>query len=445
MPRVKKEEPVEKKVKKKAKPLQVVKGMKDVLPPEQYIWEHIEMNAAKMCSAFGFGKIETPIVEFTELFKRGVGQSTDIVEKEMFSFETQGGDQVSLRPEGTAGIVRSYIENGMSKWSQPVRLYYEGPMFRYDKPQQGRYRQFTQFGAEVLGEDSPAVDAQVIYLAWKIFQKIGLKDVSIQINSIGCVSCRNKYKKQLTDYYDMKLNKLCADCKRRLEKNPMRLLDCKEEKCMQVAAGAPQIIDNLCPDCNDHFKSVLEFLDELEIPYVLNSSLVRGLDYYTRTVFEIWMEGDEAESRQSALGGGGRYDGLVELMGGEPTPAVGFGFGVERVAEKVMKLNLDLESRVTKDVFLIQLGDLARRKVLKVFDKLIDTPITVGESLGRGSIKSQLRMANKYKARLALIIGQKEAIDNTVIVRDMKSGMQETVIMEDIVKEVERMLKKSAI
>lgn len=442
MPRVKKEEQAEKKARKKMKPIQIVKGMKDILPPEQFVWEHILENSRKMCQDFGFGRIETPIVENTDLFKRGVGQVTDIVEKEMFSFETQGGDKVSLRPEGTAGVVRSYIENGMSKWTQPVHLYYEGSMFRYDKPQQGRYREFHQFGAEVIGEDSPAIDAQIIYLAWKIFQKIGIKNVSIQINSIGCTTCRNKYKKLLTDYYDMKINKLCTDCKRRLEKNPMRLLDCKEDKCMQVGAGAPQIIDNLCPQCNDHFKSVLEFLDELEIPYVLNPNLVRGLDYYTRTVFEIWTDGEDGESRQSALGGGGRYDGLIGLLGGEETPAVGFSFGVERVAEKLIKMNLDLEPKVSKDVFLVQLGDMARRKVMKAFDKLIDTEITVGESLGRGSIKSQLRMANKSHAKLALIIGQKEAIDNTVIVRDMKSGMQETVILEDIVKEVRRMLKK---
>lgn len=443
MPRVKKVEQVEKKVKKKSKPIQITKGMKDILPPEQYIWDYVLQNAEKLCQDFGFGRIETPIVENTDLFKRGVGQSTDIVEKEMFSFETQGGDQISLRPEGTAGVVRSYVENGMSKWAQPVKLYYEGPMFRYDKPQQGRYRQFHQFGAEVFGEESPAIDAQIIYLAWKIFQKIGIKNVSIQINSIGCTTCRNKYKKLLTDYYDIKINKLCADCKRRLDKNPMRLLDCKEEKCMQVATGAPQIVDNLCPQCHDHFKSVLEFLDELEIPYVLNSNLVRGLDYYTKTVFEVWAEDENSEARQSALGGGGRYDGLVSLLGGEETPAVGFSLGLERVAEKVTKMNLNLESKITKDVFLVQLGDMARRKVLKAFDKLIDAGITVGESLGRGSIKSQLRMANKMKAKQALIIGQKEAIDNTVIIRDMKSGMQETVMMDDIVKDVQRMLKKS--
>ncbi|MDD3190106.1 MAG: histidine--tRNA ligase [Candidatus Pacebacteria bacterium] len=441
MPRVKKEEQVEKKPRKKAKPIQTVKGMKDILPPEQFIWDYILHNSRKICQDFGFGRIETPILENTDLFKRGVGQATDIVEKEMFSFETQGGDNVTMRPEGTAGVVRSYIENGMSRWSQPVRLYYEGSMFRYDKPQQGRFREFHQFGAEVFGEEGSAIDAQIIYLAWKIFQKLGLRDVSIQINSIGCPTCRNKYKKLLTDYYDMKINKLCVDCKRRLEKNPMRLLDCKEEKCLQVAAGAPQIIDNLCDDCNTHFKSVLEFLDELEIPYVLNPSLVRGLDYYTRTVFEIWADGDEGESRQAALGGGGRYDGLVELLGGEPTPAVGFSFGVERVADKVMKMGLDLEPKVVKDVFLVQLGDMARKKVMKIFDKLVDNNILVGESLGKGSIKSQLRTANKVRAKLALIVGQKEAIDGTVIIRDMDSGMQETVILENIVEDVRRMLK----
>lgn len=441
MPRVKKDESVEKKTTKRLKTIQAVKGMKDILPPEQFIWDHIIMTAKTVCNGFGIRKIETPILEFTDLYQRGVGQITDIVEKEMFSFETQGGDRVSLRPEGTAGVVRAYIENGMSKWSQPVKLYYEGPMFRYEKPQQGRYREHHQFGVEIFGEASPAIDAQVIYLAWKIFQRVGLKNVTVQINSIGCSSCRTKYKRFLTDYYDMKLNKLCSDCKRRLEKNPMRLLDCKEEKCMQVASGAPQIIDNLCPECHDHFKSVLEFLDELEIPYVLNSNLVRGLDYYNRTVFEIWYDGGAAEARQISLGGGGRYDGLTKMLGGEETPAVGFSFGIERLAEKVLSLGLEFEPNQTKDVFLVQLGDMARKKVIKIFDKLLDGDISVGESLGRGSIKSQLRTANKMKAKLALIVGQKEAIDDTVIVRDMESGMQETVVMDNIVQEVRRMLK----
>ena len=441
MPRIKKQEKKEiKKRRKKLSPIQTVKGMKDILPPEQFIWNHILENGRKLCSDFGFGRIETPILEHTELFYRGVGQITDIVEKEMFSFETMGGDKVSLRPEGTAGIARSYIENGMSRWSQPVKLYYDGPMFRYERPQAGRYRQHHQFGFEIFGDECPAIDAQIIYLAWKIFQKIGIKNTTVQINSIGCAECRPAYKKLLTDYYEMKINKLCLDCKRRLDSNPLRLLDCKEEKCMQVASAAPQIIDHLCEECHDHFKSVLEFLDEFEISYVLNPSLVRGLDYYTKTVFEIWESG--VDGAQASLGGGGRYDNLIQTLGGEDTPAIGFSLGIERAIERLLQNGFHLEQKVNKDVFLVQLGDMARKKILRLFDSLIDSDITVGESLGRGSIKSQLRTANRLNSKIALIIGQKEAIDSTVIIRDMESGMQEVVMMEKAVAEVKRRLKK---
>ena len=443
MPRKKKQtDETPKRARRKTAPVRAVKGMRDILPQEWLVWNHVLDVSEKLCRDFGFGKIEVPILERTELYERGVGQTTDIVEKEMFSFKTRGGDEVSLRPEGTAGVVRAYIENGMNKWSQPVKLYYTGPMFRYEKPQAGRYREHHQFGFEIFGGEGSVIDAQVIYLAWKIFQKIGIKDISIQINSIGCEDCRNNYKKLLVDYYGMKVNKLCVDCKRRLVKNPMRLLDCKEDKCMQVSSSAPQIIDHLCEDCHNHFKNVLEFLDELEIPYVLNPNLVRGLDYYTRTVFEIWSNGEESESRQSSFGGGGRYDNLVKYLGGEDTPAIGFSFGIERIVEKIIKDGLNPKIKLTKKVFLIQLGNAARKKVLKLFDKLIDSNISVAESVGRGSIKSQLKMANKLNSKLALIIGQKEAIDNTVIIRDMESGMQEIVVTEDIITEVKRRLKK---
>lgn len=424
-------------------PIQAVKGMKDILPQEWFAWNHILSVSEKLCRDFGFGKIEVPILERTELYERGVGQVTDIVEKEMFSFKTRGGDEVSLRPEGTAGVVRAYIENGMSKWTQPVKLYYTGPMFRYEKPQAGRYREHHQFGLEVFGNESAVIDAQVIYLAWKMFQKIGIKKISIQINSIGCEECRTSYKKLLVDYYEMKKSKLCVDCKKRLVKNPMRLLDCKEDKCVQVSSSAPQIIDYLCEDCHEHFKNVLEFLDELELPYVLNPNLVRGLDYYTRTVFEIWLSDEKSESRQSSFGGGGRYNNLVRYLGGEDTPAVGFSFGIERVVEKILKDGFSSKEKSTKKVFLIQLGDAARKKVLKLFDKLIDNNISTGESIGRGSIKSQLKMANKFNSKLALIIGQKEAIDGTVIIRDMESGMQEIVVVEEVVTEVKKKLKKN--
>ncbi len=431
-----------KRSRRKLTPIQTVKGMKDILPPEQFAWDHVLGISEKLCRDFGFGRIETPILEYTSLYERGVGEATDIVEKEMYSFETMGKDKVSLRPEGTAGVARAYIENGMSKWSQPVKLYYMGPMFRYENPQAGRYREHHQFGFEVFGDQCPAVDAQVIYLAWKIFQKIGIKEITIQINSIGCSECRPRYKSLLIDYYEMKVNKLCANCKERLLKNPLRLLDCKQEKCMQVASSAPQIIDHLCENCHNHFKNVLEFLDELELPYALNPTLVRGLDYYTKTVFEIWPGGLKEEVRQSSLGGGGRYDDLVKCLGGEPTPAVGFSFGIERVIEKMLEVGISFDQRITKQVFLVQLGDLARKKMLKLFDKLLDSNVSVGESIGRRSMKSQLKIANKLGSKLALIIGQKEALDNTVIIRDMKSGMQEVVTMERVVKEVERRLKE---
>lgn len=429
------------KSRRKATPIQAVKGMRDILPAEEFVWDYVLDKAGKLCKEFGFGKIEIPILEHSELYKRGVGQTTDVVEKEMFSFKTQGGDEVSLRPEGTAGVVRAYIENGMNKWSQPVKLYYEGPMFRYENPQMGRYREHHQFGFEILGDGSPAIDAQVIYLAWKIFQKMGIKNITIQANSIGCKECRPIYKNLLNDYYEMKINKLCLDCKRRLTRNPLRLLDCKEEKCMRVASSAPQIIDHLCEECHNHFKNALEFLDELELPYVLNSNLVRGLDYYTKTVFEIWSDGMDMESRQSSLGGGGRYDDLTKHLGGEYTPAVGFSFGIERVVEFLLKNGFNPEQRIEKEVFLVQLGNLARKKILKLFDELIDKNISVGESMGRNSVKSQLRIANKFSSKLALIVGQKEAIDNTVIIRDMGSGMQEIVKMEELADEVKKRLK----
>ena len=443
MPRLKKQkENIIKRPRKRTTPLQTVKGMRDILPTEQFLWEYILNKSRKLCEDFGFQKIDIPILEHTELFERGVGQVTDIVEKEMFSFETQGGSKVSLRPEGTAGVARAYIENGMSRWTQPVKLYYEGSMFRYENPQEGRYREHHQFGFEIFGDDCPAIDAQAIYLAWKMFQKIGIKNLAIQINSIGCSECRPNYKNLLTDYYEMKINKLCVDCKKRLTKNPLRLLDCKEDKCMQVASSAPQIIDHLCSDCHDHFKNTLEFLDELELPYVLNSNLVRGLDYYTRTVFEIWSGEADSLARQSSLGGGGRYDNLVMALGGEDTPAVGFSFGIERIVKKLLNDGVNLNKKNIRQVFIVQLGDTARKKALKLFDKLIDNKVSVGESFGRESIKSQLKIANKLNSKLALIIGQKEALEDAVIIRDMESGIQEVITMNKVITEVKRRLKK---
>ena len=322
-----------KKTKPISKPIQALRGMRDILPKEWEYWNYFFEKAERMAKNYGYNRIETPIVEETSLFIHSTGEDTDIVEKEMYKFITKGGDNVSLRPEGTPGIVRAYIENGMSSLPHPVKMYYSGQMFRYERPQAGRYRQFHHFGFEAIGDGFPILDVQIIQLSWKILESLGLGGLSVQINSIGCADCRKSYRKLLIDYYKAKKNKLCQDCKRRFEKNPLRLLDCKEDKCIRIAAFAPQMIDNLCAECHSHFKSVLEYLDEIELPYTLNPHLVRGLDYYTRTVFEIWPE--KGEMAGITLAGGGRYDGLVEFLGGESVPAIGAAIGIERVIEEL--------------------------------------------------------------------------------------------------------------
>ncbi len=308
--------------------------MHDILPDEQPYWEKIRRILKERALDYGFERIDTPLIEDMEIYERGTGLTTDIVEKELYSFKTKGGDQVALRPEGTPGVIRAYLENGMVNWPHPVKLYYFGPMFRYERPQAGRYRQHYQFGFEAIGGQEPVLDVQIIQLYLHVLKDLGIKNVQVQINSLGCPECRPSYRRALIDYYRSKKQKICPDCQRRLKINPLRLLDCKEEKCQPIKAGAPLTLDYLCKSCHDHFKTVLEFLDELEIPYFLNQQLVRGLDYYTKTVFEILpepqkVEGDIELSGQGALGGGGRYDGLVKLLGGKPTPGVGMGAGGE--------------------------------------------------------------------------------------------------------------------
>ncbi len=407
----------------KIEPLNPPRGTTDLLPGDFLYRDYVLSVVNKYAEIYGFGKIETPVMENTGLFVRSIGETTDIVEKEMFSFTTRGGDKLTLRPEGTASAARAYITNGMSKWSQPVKLYYIWPMFRYERPQAGRRRQFNQVGFEILGSPDPIFDAQTIQLCWVIFKKLKLKNVVIQINSIGDAKCRGKYRSALVEYYRSRASKLCANCRLRLTKNPLRLLDCKEEKCALIRSSAPQTVDYLCQECHDHFKSVLEYLDEINLPYILNPYLVRGLDYYTKTVFEFIPEGDEY--RQSSLGGGGRYDKLIEMLGGEPTPAVGVALGIERIVDKIKETKLNLEKKNYAKVFLVQLCDLAKKKSFRLFNDLIEAGISAAESFGRGSIKSQLRVANRLKIKTALIIGQKEALDNTVIIRDMESGTQE--------------------
>jgi len=412
--------------------------MHDILPEDQFFFQKIYNTAKTVAEFYGFQKIDTPLVEQAELFSRGLGLSTDVVEKQMYVFRSKGGDYLALRPEFTAGVCRSFIEHGMFNLPQPVKLYSYGPIFRMEKPQAGRYRQFNQFNLESFGEGSAVIDAQIIQIFYNILKELKFKDIVIEINSIGDSLCRPYYKKLLANYLRSRESSLCPECRRRMKENPLRVLDCKEEKCQPIKAQAPQIVDHLCEGCKTHFKEVLEFLDELELPYRLNPYLVRGLDYYTKTVFEIFEE----EKTPNALIGGGRYDALVRMLGGKDAPACGGAMGVERVVE-LMKERMNKETVAeTKKVFLTQLGGLGKRKSLKLFEELRKANISVAESLGKDSLKTQMRLADKFEAEYALILGQKEALEGTVIIRDMKNGRQDVVKLEKAVEEIKKRIKK---
>lgn len=419
--------------------LQTLRGMKDILPEDQPYWEQVRRVTERLARDYGFSRMDTPILEYTNLFTRSIGEGTDIVDKEMYSFETRGGDQVTLRPELTAGNCRSYIQHGMQVLAKPIKIFSTGPVYRYDRPQEGRYREHYQVNYDAYGEQDPILDAQIIQIAHRVIQNLGIKAIQIQVNSIGCPVCRRAYVNLLISYLESKKNKLCQDCKRRMEKNPLRVLDCKEDKCVQVAAAAPQSVDHLCDDCRVHFKTLLEYLDELDLPYIINPHLVRGLDYYTKTVFEIWSGMEEG--RQSSLGGGGRYDRLIKMMGGEDTPAIGFAIGVERIILEMKRVQAKPYRPPKPKVFLAQLGNLAKKKSLKLFSELERNGILVAESFGRGSLKSQLKVANKLGVEITLILGQKETLDGTVIIKNMLTGVQETVAMDKLVDWIKKKLK----
>lgn len=421
------------------------KGTKDILPEEQKYWKFIEKIVAKRCEAFDFGKITTPAFESINLFQRSIGQSTDIVEKEMYQVKRLSlvidegeKDLLVLRPENTAGIVRAYFEYGMQTWPQPVKLYYFSPMYRYDKPQRGRYREFWQFGFEILGDNQPFTDAIAILLTWQIFSDFGLgkDDIIMDINSVGCKICRPEIKQDLINFLEKYKTLLCPDCLRRLESNPLRILDCKQEACQKVIKGAPQMIDNICTECKDHLQEILELLDDLDVPYNLNSNLVRGLDYYNRTTFEVRDLSDQA--RQNSLGGGGRYDYLGEMIGAKALPAIGFSGGVERIIDKIREQKIKVPEVKKSEIFIIQLGEKAKKMALTLIRNLSEKGIAVSCALGKMSLKSQLKAADKTGSLLALIIGQREALDKTVMIRDMRDSTQETVDLDDLEKVIYR-------
>lgn len=416
------------------------RGMHDILPGEQPWWDRITKVAHDLADFYSFGKIDTPLLEFADLFKRGVGEETDMVQKEMYLVKTKGGDLLALRPEGTAPVMRAYLEHHMGRASQPQKFYYQGPMFRHESPQLGRFRQFHQIGYEIIGgSNDPIFDAQVILVFDRLLKELKIKNVILKINSIGCRVCRPLYKRQLQNYYRNYEKKLCADCERRLKSNPLRLLDCKQLECKELKGKIPNFLDKLCVTCSNHLKGVLEYLDELGIPYRLDNQLVRGLDYYSKTVFEFFVEGAGADV--GALPAGGRYDYLAELLGGRLTPAVGGAVGIERLIHVMRAQEVKLPTRAQKKVFFVHVGELAKKKSLTLIEELRQAGISVLEALGRESLTAQLKNADKEGVELALIFGQKELFEETMIIRNLRKSLQETVPLRKLVEEIKKRLR----
>lgn len=397
--------------------IQKPKGTRDILPDEVYKWQYIESVVRDILENAGMKEIRVPVFEHTELFSRGVGETTDVVQKEMYTFEDKGGRSITLRPEGTAGVVRSYIENGMASQATPIKLWYEMPMYRYENVQKGRLREFRQIGTEVIGTESYLADVEVISLGAKIFEELNIPNIKLNINSIGCPECRKKYQDALRDFIRPNLENYCDTCKTRFEKNPMRILDCKEKKCKEMNQGAPIILDYLCEECREHFENVKSLLTNLRIPFEIDSSIVRGLDYYTKTVFEFVSEDDGL-----TVLGGGRYDGLVKEVGGQNTPAVGFAMGMERLLEIFEKYNENSIEDYNMDLYIATIGDEADLCATKLVMTLRDEGVFVEKDICSRSLKAQFKYADKKNARFVLTIGEDEVKKNSAKLKDMKTG-----------------------
>lgn len=419
----------------KAREVASPKGMRDIKNEEYYSFQGFFEKAQEVAVYYGFKPIETPMMEHEEVFSRGVGDGTDIVDKEMYTLKTKGGDVLALRPEHTGSLMRAYIEHGMQSLPQPVLFYQYGPSFRHDKPQRGRYRQFYQFDLDALGSDKSIMDALVIKAGMSILEEAGAENLSIDINSIGDKECRNGYLKELTNYYKKNLSSLPAIDKERLKTNPLRILDSKEEKTKEINEGAPDSISFLCPSCKKHFKEVLEYLEEMGIQYNINKNLVRGLAYYTRTVFEVIEEKGGEDGTPLSIAGGGRYDYLAKQVGGKKdVPAVGMAIGVDRIVASPWYKKLAPRIMKKPKIYFIQLGSEAKLKSLNVIEILRKAHIPIAQSLSKDSLGAQLAIAEKLAVPYALIFGAKEAIDNTVIVRDMSNRSQNTVKLNKLLE-----------
>jgi histidyl-tRNA synthetase len=401
-----------------------IKGFNDILPGEVEKWQHIEKVARKVFELYGFAEIRVPILEKTELFARSIGDATDIVEKEMYSFVDKGENHITMRPEGTAGVMRAFIEHKLHAVDPVAKLYYMGPMFRYERPQKGRYRQFHQIGAEVTGVMGPAIDAQLLIMLCHFFAEMGLTEPRLEINSLGCPECRPLYRQALKGFLRVKLSHLCDDCKRRFETNPLRILDCKATGCREATEGAPSVLDYLDGDCADHFARTRHFLEEAGTVYAVNPRMVRGLDYYTRTTFEL-VTG--LLGAQSAVAAGGRYDGLISDLGGPNLPGIGFAMGVERVA----LLLEEKDFRKRPDLFIAALGEAAQLLAFRLMCILQRKGVTVEIDYEGKSLKSQLRRSDKFNSRFTLIIGEEEMAKGRALFKNMDAGSQEEVLLDE--------------
>ena len=409
---------------------QAPKGTRDILPAEIYEWHYVEEAIAKLCNCFGYKEIRTPVFEHTELFQRGVGDTTDIVQKEMYTFSDKGGRSITLRPEGTAGVVRSYVENGMASMPQPIKLYYIIPAYRYENVQKGRYREFHQFGVEVFGSQGPSIDAEVISILALLFERLGLKQVNLNINSIGCPICREEYNEKLRNYFRPMLSQLCKNCGGRFERNPLRIIDCKEEQCKKFTADAPALLDNLCGECLAHFEGLRSGLENLGIAYNVDKSIVRGLDYYTKTVFEFVSEN---VGTQGTICGGGRYDGLVETCGGAPTPGIGFGLGIERLLLELDSQGIQIPEPAAMDLYIATIGGKADTFAQRLVYKLRAQGVGADTDHMGKSLRAQMKYADKMGYTYNIVLGDEEIESNRAVLKNMKTGEQKDISIDSII------------
>ena len=413
--------------------INILKGTKDVLPQESYKWQKIEREIEAVTRLYNLRRISTPTFEHTELFLRSVGDTTDIVNKEMYTFEDKGGRSVTLKPEGTAGVVRSYIENSLSQLPQPLKMYYETSVFRYERPQAGRLREHHQFGVEIYGADTPAQDVEVMLIAKALFERLGITGLELRINSIGCPTCRKVYNAALKEYLTSRADELCPTCRERLDKNPLRILDCKEEKCSEIAKNAPSVLEYLCEDCKTHHEGVQALLGKLGIPFVVDDKIVRGLDYYTKTVFEFIAGGIGAKS---TVCGGGRYNGLVEQMGGKPCPAVGFGMGIERLILTMTTMGASFGEEPTPDLFIANIG-LPDEAFLLTESLRKEGVYAECDTMGR-SLKAQMKLSDKLGAKYCFVLGETEWTTGVVRVKEMATGGEEECAIRELANYIDQ-------